>query len=149
MEPARLLKKLKDKKIKDLDVRFAHHHRAVFAQTDCLACANCCKTTSPIFLDKDIERIAQHLKMRPAHFVEKYLYLDDEKDYVLHAAPCPFLNTDNRCGIYEVRPKACQGYPHTDRKNIIALFPKTVENAKICPAVAEILTRLQLEIMGY
>ena len=145
----RFLKRLKDKKIKDLDERFARHHEIVFAKTDCLTCANCCKTTSPIFLDKDIERIARHFHMRPSEFVENYLYLDDENDYVLHVAPCPFLGADNYCGIYDVRPKACSGYPHTDRKKITQLFAKTLENTKICPAVVEILERLKLEIRGF
>ena len=32
-------------------------HDKEFAKTDCLACGNCCKTTSPIFTEKDIEWI--------------------------------------------------------------------------------------------
>ena len=32
-----------------------------FKKTDCLDCGNCCKTTSPIFTDKDIERISKYV----------------------------------------------------------------------------------------
>jgi Fe-S-cluster containining protein len=47
--------------------------------------------------------------------VETYLLLDEEHDYVFRQQPCPFLGVDNYCSIYEVRPKACREYPHTDR----------------------------------
>ena len=46
-------KKLKKKKPKDLDARFHELHDEVFSEIDCLQCANCCSTTSPIFRDVD------------------------------------------------------------------------------------------------
>ena len=120
----------------------AEHHRA-FAEIDCLDCANCCKTTSPIFRDIDIERLARHLDLRPAELVERHLHLDGEGDYVLNVAPCPFLGPDNYCSVYEARPRACREYPHTDRKNMVAILPLTLRNSLVCPAVAAILRRLR------
>ncbi len=45
-------------------------HDKEFAKTDCLDCGNCCKTTSPIFTEKDIERISKHLKMKVVDFID-------------------------------------------------------------------------------
>ena len=81
--------------------------------------------------------------MRPADFIQQYLHLDEDNDYVHNGAPCPFLGSDNYCSIYEQRPKACEGYSHTDRKKAAQLFSKTLENTKICPAVFEIVERLK------
>jgi hypothetical protein len=135
--------KLAQKKPKQLDETALAVHEEVFGEVDCLACANCCKTTSPIFRDRDIDRIAQHLGMRPAAFVETYLRLDEDGDYVHHGAPCPFLGADNYCTIYEARPKACREYPHTDRKQLYQIAQLTLKNTEICPAAFEIVKRLR------
>ncbi len=92
-------------------------HEEEFSRTNCLECANCCKTTGPLFTQKDISRISRHFKMKPGGFIEEYLRLDEENDYVLQQVPCPFLGSDNYCSIYDQRPKACREYPHTDRKD--------------------------------
>lgn len=121
------------------DLLIAEVHNQVFAKTNCLACAQCCKTHSPLFLETDIERIAQYLKMRPADFVSKYLILDEDGDWIFTTVPCPFLEADNTCKIYDYRPKACAEYPHTNRKKIYQIEKITMVNAEICPAVSEIL----------
>lgn len=135
--------KLKKRRPKELDQTVAGIHEEVFEEIDCLECANCCKTTSPIFRDVDIDRIARHLSMRPADFVDQYLHLDNEGDYVLNIAPCSFLDEDNYCRIYEVRPRACREYPHTDRKNFHQILDLTLKNTSICPATLEIVKRLR------
>ena len=129
-----------------LDQLMADLHQETFEQFDCLECANCCKTTSPIFRDIDIDRVAQHLGIRPAHLVEQYLHLDEDGDYVLNVAPCPFLGEDNYCSIYEARPKACREYPHTDRKNFHQILDLTLKNTTICPATFRIVQRLKEEL---
>jgi Fe-S-cluster containining protein len=132
-------------KKKKLDEVFHTMHEEVFAKTDCLTCANCCRTTSPIFRDVDIERIAKHVGMRVAEFTDKYLHLDEDRDWVLNSSPCTFLNLeDNKCSIYEFRPKACREYPHTDRKNMSQIMNLTFRNTLICPAVAEMAERFKL-----
>ena len=125
------------------DARIHEAHEAAFACTDCLACANCCRTTGPLFTQKDIERIAGHLKLRPAKFVETYLRLDEDDDYVLQSVPCTFLDLEtNLCSIYDVRPKACREYPHTDMRGQKKLAKLTVKNSEICPAVFKMLDSL-------
>jgi uncharacterized protein len=136
------LSRLKKKKPKEVDDLFHELHDTVFEKTDCLKCANCCKTTSPIFRDVDIERLAKHLRIKPAQLIESHLHLDTDGDYVLNTAPCPFLNEENYCGIYEHRPLACKEYPHTNRKNMQQILKLTTRNAEICPAVSRIVQQM-------
>lgn len=140
--------KLKLKKPKDLDDYFHSAHEDVFSEFDCLDCANCCKTTSPIFYQKDIERAAKRLRLKPGEFIERYLKIDEDKDYVLQTAPCPFLGPDNYCSIYEDRPNACREYPHTDRKKMVQVLDLTYKNTLVCPAVLRITERVKKE-MGF
>lgn len=135
--------KLKARPPKDLDDRFHTLHDEVFGEIDCLACANCCKTTSPIFRDVDIDRLAKHLGVKPGQLIEEHLHLDHEGDYVLNVAPCPFLGLDNYCSVYEARPRACREYPHTDRKNMLQILPLTLRNTLVCPAVGEVVRRMR------
>ncbi len=130
-------------KRRDLDQLFHTAHEEAFQKIDCLQCANCCKTTSPIFRDVDIDRIAKHLGMRPSLFTEKYLHIDEDHDWVLNSAPCPFLGNDNYCSIYDVRPKACREYPHTDRKNMSQVMDLTYRNTMVCPAVAGMVDKIK------
>jgi|TARA_B110000091_G_C13798047_1_gene468810 Fe-S-cluster containining protein len=130
----------------DIDSDFHDEHKAVFKELDCLECANCCKTTSPIFLQEDIGRISSYLKIKVGHFISKYLEMDEDGDFVLQKAPCAFLAEDNKCKIYDVRPKACSEYPHTNRKNMIEILDITLENTVVCPAVNEIVKRMRSKL---
>lgn len=138
-----LVKQLKRKKPKNLDARVAQFHEEVFETIDCLDCANCCKSISPIISDNDIRRIAKSLKIKPGDFVDQYLELDQENDYVFKSQPCPFLGNDNYCSIYDSRPKACAEYPHTDRKRFHQILDLSLKNTIICPAVTEVFDKLQ------
>ena len=130
--------KLKSKPPKNLDYVMEELHVAEFKKTDCLKCANCCKTTGPLFTDKDVERIAKYFKMKTQQFIDKYLRIDEDADYVLQGVPCTFLGADNYCSIYEVRPKACREFPHTDRKKFQQISNLTLKNVAICPAAFNI-----------
>jgi hypothetical protein len=81
--------------------------------------------------------------MRPADFIEKYLRIDEDNDYVLQSVPCAFLDADNYCSVYEARPKACREYPHTNRKKMVRILDLTHKNTRVCPAVLEIVERLK------
>lgn len=147
-ETRKIFEKWKKQPPRVLDVTVQEIHDEVFEQTDCLACANCCKTTSPIFYERDIDRVAAHLRMRPKQFIEKYLHIDEDGDYVLNVAPCPFLNEDNTCHVYAHRPTACREYPHTNRKRFHQILELTLKNTFICPAAYEIVEKLKKAI-GY
>lgn len=131
-------KRLAKRPPKNLDEIFYTAHEETFAKTNCLACANCCKTTSPIFYQRDIERASKVLKLKPGAFIEKYLRIDEDDDFVLQQAPCPFLMLDNYCSIYNDRPNACRDYPHTNRKKMQQILELTYRNTMVCPAVLEI-----------
>ena len=142
----KFLGKLKKRVPKNLDEEVHTLHEQVFSEINCLDCANCCKTTSPIFYNRDIERLAKKLKMKSSDFIEKYLHIDEDQDYVLNAAPCPFLLPDNYCSVYEDRPNACREYPHTERKKFHQILDLTFQNTLVCPAVYEIIKRLKKKI---
>lgn len=139
----RLTERLAREDDRRVDGWFHEAHDEVFSETDCLACANCCKTTSPIFYPTDIERLARSLRSRPGDFIERYLRVDEDGDYVLKSSPCPFLGEDNRCAVYEDRPRACREYPHTDRKKMTQIMDLTYRNSLVCPAVLDILERVK------
>ena len=133
---------LKKVKPKVLDLQFEEYHDEAFSEIDCLDCANCCKTTSPIFLNTDIDRLAKSFRMKSSAFMEEYLHRDEEGDYVLNFAPCPFLGTDNKCSVYEDRPKACREFPHTNRKNMHGILELSLKNTLVCPAVFKIFKQI-------
>lgn len=138
-----LLKELKKEKHGKVDQLFRQAHEEVFECTDCMDCGNCCRTTGPMYTQKDIERVAHHLKLKPGAFIEKYLRFDEDNFWVLQVVPCPFLAEDNGCSIYEARPKACQEYPHTDMRHQKGIFDLTLKNAEVCPAVFNILENIK------
>ena len=138
-----LLKVLKNKKSQKVDELFHEAHQKVFACTDCLKCANCCKTTGPKFTDRDVDRISKHLSLKPSVFIQKYLRIDEDNDQVLQSVPCVFLAPDNYCLIYDVRPKACREYPHTDRVNQYQLLKLHLKNTEICPAVLDVFKEVK------
>ena len=135
--------KLKKKTPKNLDYVMQDLHDAEFKKTNCLDCANCCKTTGPLFTLADIERISKHLKQKPQQFIEHYLRVDEDNDYVLQSVPCNFLDSDNTCFIYDVRPKACREFPHTDRKKFNQITDLTLKNIPICPAAYNIVEKMK------
>ncbi len=120
-------------------------HEEVVASIDCLSCANCCRNYSPRFKTPDIKRISKHLKMKEGDFIENYLRLDNDGDYVTRSTPCPFLGEDNYCGIYDQRPSDCARYPYTDEDTLLKRPQLTLKNSTICPIVHNVLERLIAE----
>ena len=140
--------KLKRKKPKGLDDAVHAIHEAVCKEFDCLQCANCCGSISPMVTVKDIERIARFLKMKPVNFISQYLHIDEDNCYVFNDTPCPFLMPDRYCLIYDVRPKACQEYPHTDRRRFYQVLDLTFLNREICPIAYEVIEKLKGKEIG-
>ncbi|WP_047246227.1 YkgJ family cysteine cluster protein [Maribacter thermophilus] len=145
-ENKKFFAKLKKKPPKNLDYQMQEMHEEEFERTDCLTCANCCKTTGPLFTNADIERISKFFKLKPSKFIETYLRIDEDNDYVLQQVPCTFLGADNYCSIYEVRPKACREFPHTDRKKFQQISHLTLKNVSICPAAFNIVEEMKRRI---
>jgi hypothetical protein len=139
----RFLSKLSKYDARKLDEMFHDLHDEVFAEIDCLECANCCRTLGPRITDRDIQKMAKALKIKPSQLVADYLRVDEDGDYVFRAMPCPFLDTDNFCRIYADRPVACREYPHTDRPRMYQVLDVTLKNIPVCPAVSTIVEKLK------
>lgn len=142
-EHRKFLAILKKKAPKNLDKIVQEVHTEVFREIDCTKCANCCKILGPLFTESDISRIAKHFRMRLPVFEDMYLRVDEDNDKVFKSMPCPFLGEDNLCSIYDIRPKACREFPHTDRKKIYQINHLTIQNTLICPAVCLFVEKLQ------
>ncbi|EMB56166.1 YkgJ family cysteine cluster protein [Streptococcus mutans] len=142
-EHRKFLATLKKKAPKNLDKIVQEVHAEVFREIDCTKCANCCKILGPLFTEADISRIAKHFRMRLPVFEDMYLRVDEDNDKVFKSMPCPFLGEDNLCSIYDIRPKACREFPHTDRKKIYQINHLTIQNTLICPAVYLFVEKLQ------
>lgn len=130
------------KRLAKMDVIVHQLHEDISEKIDCLSCANCCRSLGPAIYDKDIERMAKALRIKPSEVVSSYLRVDEDGDYVFKTMPCPFLMPDNYCSIYDSRPKACREYPHTDRKNFEQIYKLTVKNTATCPIAYEVLSEL-------
>jgi len=117
-------------------------HEEAFEKIDCLKCANCCKNYSPRFKTPDVKRISKLLKLKESVFIETYLKVDEEGDFVARSMPCPFLGEDNYCQIYEDRPSDCHRFPYTDEDVIVKRQPLTLKNATFCPITYYVLEGL-------
>ncbi len=142
----RALEKLKKLPKREVDDLIHSLHEQAFQNIDCLDCANCCKTTGPLLTDKDVVRISKQLNKKPQDFIEEFLRVDEDGDFIFQSLPCPFLDQDNFCSIYSVRPKACREYPHTDRPRQQQILKLTLKNTEVCPAVYQIVEQIKAHI---
>lgn len=117
-------------------------HEEASTKVDCLQCAACCKNYSPRFKTPDIKRISKHLGLKEGAFIDQFLKIDEDGDYVLQSKPCSFLGEDNFCSIYDVRPSDCARFPYTDEDVLIKRPQLTLKNASFCPIVYVVLEKL-------
>ena len=117
-------------------------HEEAFSKVDCLQCANCCKNYSPRFKTPDVKRISKHLKMRESEFIDQYLKVDEDGDFVAKTSPCPFLGEDNFCSIYDQRPSDCHRFPYTDEDVFFKRKELTLKNVSFCPIAYFVLEKL-------
>lgn len=146
VEHKKFLATLRKKAPKNLDKIVQQIHDEVFSEIDCLECANCCKGLGPDLKEADITRISKHFRMKLQEFEDAYLRVDEDGDKVFQCMPCPFLGPDNLCDIYDIRPKACREFPHTDRKKIYQINHLTIKNTLICPAAYLLVEKLKARI---
>jgi hypothetical protein len=128
----------KNKVLKQLPVL----HDEAFEKVNCLSCAACCKNYSPRFKTPDIKRISKLLRMKESDFIQTYLKVDEDGDYVVQSTPCPFLGADHFCSIYDSRPSDCARFPYTNEDVIVKRQQITLKNASFCPATFYVLERL-------
>ncbi len=131
------------RRLESMDLVVHDLHQKFSAQINCLDCANCCRALGPRISDKDIDKMAKALRIKPSDVVQRYLTKDEDYDFVFKAMPCPFLQKDNYCLIYDSRPKACREYPHTDRKKFYQIVELTIKNTYTCPIAYEVIEALK------
>jgi len=142
------LTRLEKKTPRGLDPIAKESDKAVWLGTNCLDCANCCKTMSPTYTSKDVIRISTYLDMTQKDFREKWLRKDKTGDWVNVSKPCQFLDPQsNMCKIYPVRPEDCAGFPHHTKKRMLDYMHVFKQNIEYCPAtyrmVEEIAKRVK------
>jgi uncharacterized protein len=141
----RFLTKVEKNAPKKLDALTAKLEPEVWAEIDCLTCANCCKKMTPTYTTADIKRIAAHFKQTPDEFKTKWLkYEKRDKDWQNKKQPCQFLNlSDNKCSIYEIRPVDCSGFPHLPKKKMVDYMHVHKQNIEYCPATYKLVEKMQ------
>lgn len=145
----RFLSKLEKNPPRGLDKTIAGLEKEVWAETDCLSCANCCKTMTPTYNKRDLKRISAHFDMTVEAFKKKYLRQErgGPRDWLNKSTPCQFLNLkDHKCSIYTIRPDDCAGFPHLSKKfkDYVHIHKQNVE---YCPATFKLVEKLQ-EVLG-
>lgn len=124
----------------------AEEDAEVWKQTDCTTCANCCKTMTPVFTKADIRRIATHLRMSPKAFSEKWLIREEDTGSIVNKEqPCQFL-VDDKCSIYEVRPRDCAEFPHHYKRPFDLYNDTFIQNITRCPATFNLIERLKKRV---
>ena len=138
----KLALRLKKWPIRKLDDTVHLLHNQVFTKINCLECASCCRSLGPRITDMDITRLSKALNLKPSVIFERFLRIDEDGDMVFKTMPCPFLDTDNYCKVYEHRPKACREYPHTNMVKFSRIIDLSLKNINTCPAVYQIFDEL-------
>ena len=144
----RFLTKIEKAPPRGLDSAAGKLHPEVWAEVDCLSCANCCKTMTPTYTKADIIRIASHFKQTPQQFKDQWLKYDKKDgDWQNKTEPCQFLNLkDNKCSIYEIRPLDCAGFPHLPKKKMVEYMHVHKQNIDFCPATYKLVEKMQRTI---
>lgn len=83
---------------------------------ECTQCGNCCRNHgaySYVYLsEREVAAIAARVGLTRPDFLSRYCVIEDGWTVLRMDSPaCPFLGSDNRCGIYAVRPKQCATWP--------------------------------------
>ncbi|HMH31841.1 MAG TPA: YkgJ family cysteine cluster protein [Puia sp.] len=141
------LSRLKRKTPRGLDSIIKAADQSIWKKLDCLDCANCCKTMSPTYTTADIARISRHLDMTEKSFKKKWLYKDNNGDWLNVQLPCQFLDANsNKCSIYEVRPKDCAGFPHHTKKRMVDYMHVYKQNIEYCPATYRVVKKMMAQM---
>ena len=96
-----------------------------------------------------VKRIAHHMGMTYKEYFKKHLYYDDSGDIMNKKTPCQHLLKNNMCGIYEMRPIDCSGFPHTHNRDFKLYISSThIQNLDYCPATMFIVEKMFEKVVG-
>jgi Fe-S-cluster containining protein len=143
----RFLTKVENNPPKELDSYLDTIDKEVWKEVSCLSCSNCCRTMTPTYTFKDLQRISKHLNMTISQFKEKWLFKNRQGEWMNVKQPCQFLNLKtNMCSIYEVRPADCAEFPHLTKKKMIHYIHVHKQNVQHCPATFKMIEKLMEKI---
>jgi Fe-S-cluster containining protein len=99
----------------------------------CRRCGWCCHNCNAGILSEELVGICKHLNIDQHTFREKYGTKDtkDNPNGVKLIIPCPFLDNDNNCAIYHIRPISCAMYPFSTTLLTIKPCEKGLEMYRI------------------
>lgn len=108
-------------------------------QIDCTQCANCCKVATTKVNERDVDRLARFLHIKPARFLADYTMDSSEEGTILRRTRekgCVFLD-GTLCTVYDARPETCQKFPHVVRGSgsIASRMWQFADRACYCPIV--------------
>ena len=144
----RFLTRIEKKTPRGLDKLAVTLDKEVWIETDCLQCANCCKTMSPTYTAGDIKRISSYLGMTADAFKKKWLYKErGAGDWINKSTPCQFLDLKtNMCSIYDVRPLDCSGFPHHTKRHFKEWVHVYKQNVEYCPATFKLVEKMKAHL---
>ena len=147
MADMKLINKIDHYSDEEVDEFFRTSSKIAEEKINCLSCANCCKTISPIIEEDEIRSLSETLGITTSELFTQYVEMDEDGDFVFKVQPCPMLNlSDNKCSIYENRPKACREYPHTNMKGIRGYLDILDKNYDFCPIVQEVVHSIDIAL---
>ncbi len=116
---------------------------------ECTRCGNCCRNHGDyafVYLtDHDVSAIAQFLGLPAERFLERYCTRDGDWVVLRMDEPaCPFLDGENRCTIYPVRPRQCAAWPFWTENLRRATWEGAVKAC--CPGIGKGRVRPAAEI---
>lgn len=89
----------------------------ILDQFTCQQSGHCCKCPGVVYVTlSDIKGMANKLNLSEIDFRQQYVIKQNGWDVIsttTHRPNC-FLDEQNRCSVYEHRPKACRTYPNWD-----------------------------------
>lgn len=142
------LKQLKRKKKLPLAEIMLEVDAAVWKETNCLDCANCCKTMTPTWSKKEATIVAKSVGMSYKAYYDAYLMIDESNgDIVNQNTPCQHLNLDtNMCSVYELRPHDCRFFPHFIREDFLDQTDVYTNNLHRCVATLRMVEKLEAAV---
>jgi len=128
--------------IKNFDHIVRDYQDEAFEEVDCLQCGNCCRKVGPRFGESDVKRLARVVGFDRAAFVRDVLVRDEDPGWRLRTLPCPYVGEDNRCSVYEDRPRDCESYPYLAERGIQRSLGRLAFNTGFCPAACLVAERI-------
>jgi hypothetical protein len=128
--------------------RFRRIAEEIEDQIDCTTCANCCKVATARLTERDVERLARHLRVKKQVFLRDYTGTSAEEGLILRRTPegCVFLD-GTTCTVYDERPASCRDFPHLVRGpgSFVSRMWEMPDRACYCPIVYNALEAFKTE----